>query len=99
MSELKAVMSIKRFRQDLDRNFIKLDEVESTFTYLNNKAIDLAFQTGVAASVATWKSKLIKINDTIEAIKHILEEGKRKIELHDRTDNAVMWLEFDVLMN
>ncbi len=42
VSELKAVMSIKRFRQDLDRNLGKLVEVESKIKYLNNKAIDYA---------------------------------------------------------
>ena len=77
VSELKALMSIKRFRQDLDRNFVKLDEVESNFKHLNSKAIDFASKTGVEGSVAKWKSKLARINDTIEAIKLILEDGKR----------------------
>ena len=98
VSELKAVMSIKRFRQDLARNLVKLEEVESKIKHLNNKAIDYASQSGDAASVATWKTKFVKINDTIEAIKQILKDAKSKIEINDRSDNAGMWIEFDALM-
>jgi hypothetical protein len=42
-SEPKAVTSIKQFRQDLDRNLVKLVDVESKITHLNNKALDLPF--------------------------------------------------------
>lgn len=38
-SELKALISIKRFRRDLDRNLVKLVWVESKLRYLNKKTL------------------------------------------------------------
>ena len=98
ISELKAVMSIKRFRQDLDRNLVKLEAAESKIKHLNKKTDDYASQTAVTASVKTWKPKLIRINDSIDAIKKILDDGKRKIEINDTSDNSGMWSEFDARM-
>ena len=56
------------------------------------------FDTGSALSIAGWKAKLVRINNAIESVKHILEDGKRKIESNDKSDNSEMWVKFDSLM-
>lgn len=98
VSELKAVMSIKRFRQDLDRNLVKLVEAESKLKQLNNKAMDVTFQNSAASSISTWKAKLVKINETLESIKRILTDGKQKIDSKDRSE-GVTFEQFDLLIN
>ncbi|XZE20353.1 hypothetical protein SH449x_000221 [Pirellulaceae bacterium SH449] len=97
-SELQAVMSIKRFRQDLDRNFDQMVEVESKIKRLNDSASGAALNTSNASAVASWKAKLLIINDSIESIKRLLAEGKRRIENKDRSDSSGMWIEFDAVM-
>lgn len=98
VSELKAVMAIRRFRQDLDRNFGQMTEVESKIKRLNSKASGVAINTANASSVANWKTKLLNINDHIESVKRILADGKRRIEYKDRNDSSGMWIEFDAVM-
>ncbi len=98
ISELNSVIAIKKFRQDMDRNFSQLVEIESKIRGFNNRAIDRVFNTGSAMSIADWKAKLVKINDAIESVTHILENGKRKIESNDKSDNSEMWVKFDALM-
>jgi hypothetical protein len=39
ISKLKALISINGFRHDLDRNLVKMVEVESKIEYLNKKTI------------------------------------------------------------
>ena len=97
-SELKAVMAIRRFRQDLDRNFGLMIDVESKIKRLNLRASDDSFDKATENSVASWKSKLLNINDSIETIKRILADGKRRVESKDRNDTSGMWVEFDAVM-
>ena len=73
-------MAIRRFRQDLDRNFGLMIDVESKIKRLNLRASDDSFDKATENSVASWKSKLLNINDSIETIKRILADGKRRVE-------------------
>ena len=82
----------------MDRNFDQMVEVESKIKRLNNSASGVALNTSNASSVASWKAKLLNINDSIESVKRLLAEGKRRIENKDRSDSSGMWVEFDSVM-
>lgn len=98
-SELRALQSIRNFKNALEMHYAQMLQIEKNMVTLNRNAWAIIEAHSSKEAQKNWENNLKKIDESLYELNQTLNAIKEKVQVKDRTDTLVLWSKFDSSLN
>ena len=98
-SELRALQSIRNFKNALEMHYAQMLQIEKNMVTLNRNAWAIIAAHSSKEAQKNWENNLKKIDESLYELNQTLNAIKEKVQVKDRTDTLVLWSKFDSSLN
>jgi hypothetical protein len=94
--ELRALLSIRNFKNSLEKHFEQMLSLEKNMDDLNKNAISIIEAN--CSELCEYKCRMAikEVEKAMKSVNEIIKSAKEKIENRDRSDSSLLWVKFDV---